>query len=80
MRLTDLPAEVATKQPAKPSPEAAVKIVVCPCCQGNSVYASSNPFRPFCGERCKNIDLGAWASERFRVQAVAKADDDPQAV
>jgi len=26
-----------------------------------------NPDRPFCSERCRLIDLGAWASERFRI-------------
>ena len=44
-----------------------VKIVVCPQCGGDSVYAPSNPYRPFCSERCKLIDLGAWASESYRV-------------
>jgi endogenous inhibitor of DNA gyrase (YacG/DUF329 family) len=24
-----------------------------------------NKFRPFCSERCKQIDLGAWASEKY---------------
>ena len=43
------------------------KIVVCPVCQGDSVYAPNNPFRPFCSQRCKNIDFGAWASEDFRM-------------
>jgi endogenous inhibitor of DNA gyrase (YacG/DUF329 family) len=31
------------------------------------VYAPSNPYRPFCSERCKNMDLGAWASESFKL-------------
>jgi endogenous inhibitor of DNA gyrase (YacG/DUF329 family) len=38
-----------------------------------------NPDRPFCSERCRLIDLGAWASERYRIpgEAVApEADDD----
>ena len=52
-----------------------VKIVVCPTCSGTSVYASSNRFRPFCSERCKNVDLGAWASESFRMPADAPPDD-----
>jgi endogenous inhibitor of DNA gyrase (YacG/DUF329 family) len=39
------------------------------------VYAPSNPYRPFCSERCKKIDLGAWASESFRVLAEAPPDD-----
>ena len=44
-------------------------IVKCPTCGGDSLYAQSNVFRPFCREACKNIDLGAWASETFRVPA-----------
>ncbi len=52
------------------------RIVVCPTCGGDSVYAASNPSRPFCSERCKNIDFGAWASESFRVEAPPTAADD----
>ncbi|MFZ2389869.1 MAG: DNA gyrase inhibitor YacG [Polaromonas sp.] len=52
-----------------------VKQVVCPACGGPSVYAPSNPFRPFCSQRCKNIDLGAWASEDFRLPADTEPDD-----
>lgn len=43
----------------------AEKTVVCPSCKGPSLYAPANRYRPFCSERCKNLDLGAWASERF---------------
>ena len=52
-----------------------VKIVRCPGCSGDSVYAPINPYRPFCSERCKNMDLGAWASESFRVPAEAPPED-----
>ncbi len=52
------------------------KIVKCPTCGGRSVYAPSNPFRPFCGERCKQIDLGAWASEQFVVAAPELLQND----
>lgn len=45
------------------------RLVRCPACGGESLYAPSNPYRPFCSERCKNMDLGAWASEDFRVPA-----------
>ena len=51
------------------------KTVVCPTCGGPSIYAQENRFRPFCSERCKNIDLGAWASEGFRMPADAPPDD-----
>lgn len=52
------------------------KIVACPACSGDSRYAAGNPYRPFCSARCKQIDLGAWASEQFRVQAEPPADPD----
>jgi endogenous inhibitor of DNA gyrase (YacG/DUF329 family) len=58
------------------SPSAPEKIVTCPQCKGDSVYAPRNPYRPFCGERCKNLDLGAWASESFRVPAPEQFEDD----
>ncbi|MEO7127658.1 MAG: DNA gyrase inhibitor YacG [Rhodoferax sp.] len=51
------------------------KIVTCPTCGGDSVYAPSNRYRPFCSERCKNMDLGAWASERFRMPTQDAPDD-----
>jgi endogenous inhibitor of DNA gyrase (YacG/DUF329 family) len=44
------------------------RIVRCPTCGGDSVYAAQNPYRPFCSARCKNNDFGAWATESFRVQ------------
>jgi uncharacterized protein len=54
-----------------------VKIVRCPQCNGDSIYANSNPYRPFCSERCKNLDLGAWASESFRVPTEAPPESEP---
>lgn len=51
------------------------KIVVCPTCGGDSVYSSANAYRPFCSERCKGIDLGAWASEGFKLAAEPPLDD-----
>ncbi len=40
--------------------------VKCPTCGKEVVYDQSNPFRPFCSQRCRLIELGAWAnSERF---------------
>lgn len=48
-------------------------IVKCPNCQ-REVSWESNPFRPFCSERCKLIDLGHWADEDY---AVASEDNSP---
>jgi endogenous inhibitor of DNA gyrase (YacG/DUF329 family) len=45
------------------------RIVTCPTCGGESVYSPDNPYRPFCSERCKNVDFGAWAAESYRVPA-----------
>ena len=44
-----------------------VRKVRCPQCGGDSLWSPSNPWRPFCSERCKQIDLGAWASESYRI-------------
>lgn len=52
-----------------------MKLVPCPTCGGDSVYAPSNPYRPFCCERCKNVDLGAWASEDFRMPVTGLPED-----
>ncbi len=53
--------------------------VRCPACGGTSLYSPANPWRPFCCERCRNHDLGAWASEEYRVAAKpsAESDEDP---
>ncbi|KAB2905240.1 MAG: DNA gyrase inhibitor YacG, partial [Burkholderiaceae bacterium] len=34
-----------------------------------------NPYRPFCSVRCRQIDLGAWASEEFRMPTEAPPED-----
>lgn len=53
------------------------RIVRCPQCGGASEWSTDNPFRPFCSERCKLIDLGAWANESYKVpvQEQDKGDD-----
>ena len=48
--------------------------VTCPQCGKPAVYSPDNPFRPFCSERCRLIDLGAWASESYRVPEQAPPD------
>lgn len=44
------------------------RTVRCPRCRQESTW-EGNPYRPFCSERCRLIDLGAWASEAYRVPA-----------
>lgn len=55
--------------------QAPTRIVACPACGGDSVYGPDNAARPFCGPRCKDIDLGAWASESFRVPTSPTPDE-----
>ena len=59
------------------STKAAERQVTCPTCKGPAVYGPANPWRPFCSERCRNNDLGAWASESYRVATQAPAEDRP---
>jgi hypothetical protein len=40
-----------------------------------SEFSSNNPFRPFCCERCKLIDLGVWATEGYAIPEPIKPDD-----
>ncbi len=46
---------------------AAPRVVSCPTCGVTVEWIPENRYRPFCSERCKLIDLGAWATEHYRV-------------
>lgn len=37
--------------------------VACPQCGKPTSLKDDNPWRPFCSERCKMIDLGEWFEE-----------------
>lgn len=41
--------------------------VKCPTCGQPVVYAETSPFRPFCSERCRLIDLGEWATGSYAI-------------
>ena len=41
-------------------------VVKCPNC-GKLVEYENNPYRPFCSERCRLIDLGKWIEEEYRI-------------
>jgi endogenous inhibitor of DNA gyrase (YacG/DUF329 family) len=43
--------------------ESAVK---CPTCRVETFW-EGNPHRPFCSERCRLIDLGAWIEGKYRI-------------
>ena len=50
------------------------RLVTCPTCGKSVMLTPANTWRPFCSERCKLIDLGAWATERYRVPVVEDKD------
>ena len=51
-------------------------LVACPCCGKQTAWTSANPYRPFCSQRCRQIDLGAWAAGEYRVPAVEPQQPD----
>jgi len=42
-------------------------LVPCPTCQRPVEWSEASPFRPFCSDRCKLIDLGAWITEKHAI-------------
>ena len=56
---------------------AKARFVSCPRCGAQVAWSPENRYRPFCSERCKLIDLGDWAMEKFRVP-VEEAKDAPE--
>ncbi len=62
------------------------KIVSCPSCKLDVEWDINNKYRPFCSERCKLIDLGAWANEEYSVASepaspiddISQSDDLPR--
>lgn len=63
-----------TREPGRP-----VARVACPTCGAGVAWQPENRFRPFCSERCKMADLGAWANEEYRVPIPPDEPDDPLA-
>ena len=53
------------------------RTVKCPQCGAVVPWTNASRWRPFCSERCKTLDLGAWASEAYRVPVVEQDDDAP---
>ena len=51
-------------------------VVACPTCSSAVSWTTDNRWRPFCSERCKLIDLGQWAAEKYRVPAEEQEPED----
>jgi uncharacterized protein len=54
--------------------------VKCPTCQRESDWETA-PYRPFCSERCRLVDLGAWLTGERAIagEAAPAAEASPQA-
>ena len=57
-------------------PPKSARSVACPACGKPALFALSNPYRPFCCERCRLTDLGGWASEAYRIPAKPGEGED----
>jgi endogenous inhibitor of DNA gyrase (YacG/DUF329 family) len=51
-------------------------LVKCPTCGRQLEWSENSPFRPFCSERCRLIDLGAWLSEKHAIPGDVPAPDN----
>ncbi|MBI4690741.1 MAG: DNA gyrase inhibitor YacG [Nitrospirae bacterium] len=40
--------------------------ITCPICKKTTTW-EENPWRPFCSEKCKLIDLGKWVLEEYKI-------------
>lgn len=49
--------------------------VNCPNCGKSAPWSEENPWRPFCCERCKMIDLGDWADETNKIAGESSYGD-----
>lgn len=50
----------------------------CPTCGRPVEWSEALPFRPFCSERCRLIDLGAWLSEERRIPGEPSQNSQPE--
>ena len=41
--------------------------VRCPTCKREIAWSDEFPYRPFCSDRCRLIDLGAWLSKKHAI-------------
>jgi endogenous inhibitor of DNA gyrase (YacG/DUF329 family) len=41
--------------------------VKCPTCRRPVEWSPDSLFRPFCSDRCRLIDLGAWLTEQHKI-------------
>lgn len=49
--------------------------MTCPICKKD--VKPEDPEFPFCSERCRTVDLGNWAMERYKISSPARLPDSP---
>jgi endogenous inhibitor of DNA gyrase (YacG/DUF329 family) len=64
--------KAAPKEAVKESVKASAK--PCPIC-GKPATAAS---RPFCSERCRDVDLNRWLSNSYTIPAAKDDDEDTE--
>jgi uncharacterized protein len=42
-------------------------LVKCPTCKRPVEWSQESVYRPFCSDRCRLIDLGAWFDEQHKI-------------
>lgn len=50
-------------------------LVKCPNCEKKFNYHDSK-FRPFCSERCQQIDLGHWLQEGYNIPSINPLNEE----
>jgi uncharacterized protein len=48
----------------------------CPICDRPAPPRTENASFPFCSPRCKQVELGKWLKEEYRVPTSATEDDE----
>jgi uncharacterized protein len=47
--------------------------VRCPICKKDVAF--DNPYMPFCSDRCRIIDLGNWAAEKYVISTPTRQNE-----
>jgi endogenous inhibitor of DNA gyrase (YacG/DUF329 family) len=62
------------KEGAKPGRAKGTAAKPCPICGKPGTEAS----KPFCSERCRDVDLNRWLSDSYRIPAAKDDDEDAE--
>lgn len=49
--------------------------ILCPICHAEKAVADDHAYRPFCSLRCKQVDLGNWLGEAYRISRPLRQED-----